>query len=126
MSLHVQHVTFNCADPRGLAEFWAQVAGGKVTDDWGEFVVVDAAGLGVRCLAFQRVPEPKAGRNRVHLDLHTDDRPGEIARLVRLGATVVEEHALPVGFAWTVLADPEGNEFCVADPTADPTAGATG
>ncbi len=70
MSLRVKHVTFNCADPGSLAAFWAEAIGGRVTDDWGEFVVVDAERIGVACLAFQRVPEPKVGRNRVHPDLH--------------------------------------------------------
>jgi hypothetical protein len=114
MSLRVKHVTFNCADPAGLAAFWAEAAGGRVIDDWGEFVVVDATSLGLPCLAFQRVPEPKTGRNRVHLDLHTGDRAGEVARLELLGAKVVEEHSMP-GLSWSVLADPEGNEFCVAE-----------
>jgi predicted enzyme related to lactoylglutathione lyase len=53
------------------------------------------------------------GKNRVHLDFHADDREVEVARLVGLGATVHGEQQVP-GLRWTVLADPEGNEFCVA------------
>jgi predicted enzyme related to lactoylglutathione lyase len=114
MSLRLKHITFNCGDPRALAEFWAGAVHGRVTDDWGDFVVVNAENLGVAFLGFQRVPEPKLGRNRVHLDLHTTDRDAEVARLEGLGAKAVEEHGVP-GLSWTVLVDPEGNEFCVAE-----------
>ncbi|MEU2621884.1 VOC family protein [Streptomyces sp. NPDC007157] len=70
-------------------------------------------GLGRRLL-FQRVPEGKSGKNRLHIDLHaeTGKRSEEVARLEGLGATVVRHVSEPAG-AWTVLADPEGNEFCV-------------
>ncbi|MFI8961499.1 VOC family protein [Streptomyces sp. NPDC053493] len=70
-------------------------------------------GLGHRIL-FQRVPEPKTGKNRLHLDLHPEPgtRDAEVARLEGLGAKVLHEVAEPGG-SWTVMADPEGNEFCV-------------
>ncbi|MBV2355059.1 hypothetical protein KUM39_11885 [Streptomyces sp. J2-1] len=70
-------------------------------------------GLGRRLL-FQRVPEPKAGKNRLHLDVHAPagQRTAEVARLTALGARVLREVREPAG-EWTVLADPEGNEFCV-------------
>ncbi|MFG3098533.1 VOC family protein [Streptomyces sp. NPDC048202] len=70
-------------------------------------------GLGRRVL-FQRVPEAKDGKNRLHLDLHAgpERREGEVARLTALGATVLRDVSEPGG-SWTVLADPEGNEFCV-------------
>jgi hypothetical protein len=63
---------------------------------------------------FERVPEGKATKNRVHLDLTPDTtREQEVARLVSLGATEVGDHRRPDGSGWIVLADPEGNEFCV-------------
>ncbi|MEU8467702.1 VOC family protein [Streptomyces sp. NPDC029006] len=70
-------------------------------------------GLGRRLL-FQRVPEPKTGKNRLHLDLHPgpDRRAEEVSRLEALGARLLREVAEPSG-QWTVLADPEDNEFCV-------------
>ncbi|MFE1312304.1 VOC family protein [Streptomyces sp. NPDC058755] len=70
-------------------------------------------GLGRRLL-FQRVPEAKSGKNRLHLDLHpgAERRADEVARLTTLGARVLREVKEPAG-AWTVMADPEGNEFCV-------------
>jgi predicted enzyme related to lactoylglutathione lyase len=67
-------------------------------------------------LGLQKVPEPKAGENRVHVDLGTADRAADVARLVKLGATVIDEHVYP-GFAWTVLTDPAGNEFCIGGST---------
>ncbi|MCQ6555132.1 hypothetical protein NPS70_18320 [Streptomyces sp. C10-9-1] len=70
-------------------------------------------GLGRRIL-FQRVPEEKTGKNRLHIDLHTapGEREAETARLVVLGAAVLEHRSEPGG-EWTVMTDPEGNEFCV-------------
>ncbi|MER6463541.1 VOC family protein [Streptomyces sp. NPDC001228] len=70
-------------------------------------------GLGRRLL-FQRVPEGKPGKNRLHIDLHAGagERSREVTRLEELGATVVRHMSEPAG-EWTVMADPEGNEFCV-------------
>ena len=70
-------------------------------------------GLGRRLL-FNRVPEPKSGKNRLHIDLHgpAGQRDSEVDRLGGLGATVVRHVAEPAG-EWVVMADPEGNEFCV-------------
>ena len=115
MGLAVRHVTFDCADPRRLAEFWRQATGGTVDQDWGEFVTLRTPGLGVEHLAFGRVDDPTRGKNKVHVDFAAEDRPAEVARLVARGATVVAEHQVP-GLEWTVLADPEGNQFCVATP----------
>jgi predicted enzyme related to lactoylglutathione lyase len=114
MSLFVRHVTFDCAEPRRLAAFWRQATGGDIGEDWDEFVTLRTPGLGVEHLAFGRVGEAKAGKNRVHLDFAADDRAAEVTRLQRLGAAVLAEHEVP-GLAWTVLADPERNEFCVAE-----------
>ena len=63
---------------------------------------------------FLAVPEAKTAKNRVHIDFTAADRHAEVARLVALGAVEVDEHAM-AGFTWTVLNDPEGNEFCVAE-----------
>ena len=64
---------------------------------------------------FAKVSEKKQAKNRVHVDLTTPD-PGAVDRLVALGATFVEEHEVPGGsHRWTVMQDPEGNEFCVAE-----------
>lgn len=64
-------------------------------------------------LAFREVTEPTAGRRRLHLDFTADDVDAETARALASGATQVEEHAIS-DFSWVVLADPDGNEFCIA------------
>lgn len=68
-------------------------------------------------LAFQQVADPTGGRNRLHLDFGSSDAAETARRIVELGGDVLEQHEIQ-GFAWTVFADPEGNEFCMAQ--ADP------
>jgi len=113
MTATIAMVTLDCADPKELATFWTAALDAKIVHEvGGEFLVLaSTADRGV-LLGLQRVPEPKNGKNRAHVDLHTDDRVAEVRRLVGLGATVLEEHTHP-GFGWTVLADPAGNEFCM-------------
>jgi predicted enzyme related to lactoylglutathione lyase len=133
-------VTFDCADPHAQAAFWAQVFGSAV-EDHSTFVdqlvadgrmpaedriVVDGrsafrdvatcrdpAGVEPR-LFFQRVPEGKVAKNRVHLDIHVepDQKTVEVDRLVGLGAQLVETHS-DRGPMTYVMRDPEGNEFCL-------------
>lgn len=137
-------VTIDCANPASLAAFWAEALGYVVQPPpdgfksweaaltaWGvpesEFgkasAIVDPTGAGPRVF-FQRVPEPKTAKNRVHLDVGVSDGPSAAAelrrvqirptvdRLVGLGATEVGETEEMGGF-WVVMRDPEGNEFCV-------------
>ncbi|MEU0056178.1 VOC family protein [Streptomyces sp. NPDC006334] len=111
MTLEPKMITVDCADPRELAAWWAEVLDAKIAQDFGgEFVIVGAEPL---ALGFQKVPEPRAGKNRLHVDYHTEDRQAEVRRLTALGATAVGEHSVGP-LTWTVLQDPEGNEFCVA------------
>ncbi|GAA4444212.1 VOC family protein [Actinokineospora soli] len=116
MGIQMGGITIDCPEPRKLAEFWAAALDYEVdTDHEGYFIALLPKGgkLGESVyVGLQKVDEPKAGKNRVHLDFHTEDRPAEVARLVELGATVLDEQVIP-GLTWTVLADPEGNEFCV-------------
>ncbi|GGK15606.1 glyoxalase [Pilimelia terevasa] len=113
MALSARMVTIDCRDPRSLAAFWTAATGYAVAGDHDGFVLLaPAAGDGVR-IGLQQVPEPRAGKNRVHIDFHADDRAAELARLAALGATVHGAHSVP-GLSWTVVTDPEGNEFCVA------------
>lgn len=90
---------------------WLGLAAVRHPDD--PFEPESGTGLGRRLL-FQRVPEPKTVKNRLHLDLHAgpERRDAEVARLEELGAKVLRKVAEPGG-TWTVLSDPEGNEFCV-------------
>ncbi len=109
MSTFIVNVAFDATDPRRLARFWAEVTGYEVEYESDDVVRLHAADpRGVRRLVFWRVPEPKIAKSRVHVDLATRDREREVARLISLGAAEVER--LP---GWTVMTDPEGNEFCI-------------
>lgn len=109
-ALTVTMVTVDCENPQELAAFWQRAMGAETAHESDDFVVL----TGEPRLAFQRVEQPSAGKNRLHLDLAGTERTTEVARLVELGAEVVRNHDVE-GFAWTVMRDPAGNEFCVAD-----------
>ena len=117
MSSTVLNVTFDCADPGVIARFWAAVTGWALHEEgmWDgheEYSVGPPAEGWIR-LYFVGVPEPKAVKNRLHLDVvpSGQSQQEEIARLVHLGASVAPDQPADVG--WVILADPEGNEFCV-------------
>jgi predicted enzyme related to lactoylglutathione lyase len=114
MNLNLSGVTIDSTDPRLLAEFWTQALDLEVVFDAdGWFLQLGSAARPDQpYLGLQKVPEKRDGKNRVHVDLSSDDREGEVTRLESLGATVGETHEIP-GLTWTVLQDPEGNEFCV-------------
>ncbi len=138
-------ITIDCADPAGLTTFWSEALGYRLQDPPGDFeswdqaldafgvpperrndasAAIDPEGAGPR-LFFQRVPEGKQVKNRVHLDvraapgLQGDARmaalEAECERLIAHGATRLERHepAPPLGAGHIVMADPEGNEFCL-------------
>ena len=122
MSSTILNITFDCADPRALATFWGQLTGLPViTEPQPGYpdCAVGTPGEGRPRLYFGKVPEVKTIKNRVHLDVIPADRSQdeEIARLVGLGASVVSDGRPEVG--WVVLADPEGNEFCVEISAAE-------
>lgn len=115
--LAMHAVVLDCPDPAPLVAFWSAALGYV---QWFE-PFAQWAGLkpppddprhGLP-LIFQRVPEPKVVKNRAHVDYQAMDRAAEVDRLVGLGATVVREVA-ENDMRWTVMADPAGNEFCVA------------
>ncbi|MCL2594746.1 MAG: VOC family protein [Promicromonosporaceae bacterium] len=109
-TMTVEMITFDSTDPRALATWWARYTDGTVHDDSaGEFVMVTSDGLR---LGFQRVPDPTPGKNRLHLDLTVVDRRTVAEMLVADGAKLVANHE-ESGFCWTVLADPDGNVFCI-------------
>ncbi|MDQ2582911.1 VOC family protein [Saccharothrix yanglingensis] len=121
MTSLVHHITVDCRDAYGLALFWSAVTGRPVGDDDEpgdpEALVELPSGPG---LLFIQVPEEKAVKNRLHLDLQPDGpRDAEVERLLGLGATLVDDRRTPDGKGWVVLADPEGNEFCVERSAAE-------
>jgi predicted enzyme related to lactoylglutathione lyase len=113
VSVVINQVAIDTADPQSLAAWWAEQTGGVVYADLGQFVFV---GIGAKengfSLCFQQVDEPTPGKNRLHLDCSAADVPAEVDRFLSAGATFVASHQSD-GFAWTVLADPDGNQFCV-------------
>lgn len=118
MSSAVHHIAVDCADPYRLATFWSRVTGHPLSDDDApgdpEATVLLPEGP---TLYFQRVPEPKVVKNRLHMCLRPHGpREEEVARLLGLGARMVDDRRRPDGTGWAVLADPEGNEFCVLTP----------
>ena len=120
MTFRVLHVTFDCADPGALADFWCASLGYTRTDLSSEFVAEAAPPDGVAApkLLFVKVPEPKAAKNRMHLDIGAPDRDEVVRRMLDLGATKVGEYD-EWGTQWVTLQDPEGNEVCIAqDPRA--------
>src|SRR5206468_6498632 len=116
---YIKTVTFDCSDALALAEFWAAALGSNVDEDSdSEKAFVEAAGWGGPNMWFNRVPEPKTAKNRLHLDLRTlTSVDEEVQRLEGLGATVDQRFGSHV-----VMRDPEGNEFCV-EPSHPETAG---
>lgn len=113
MTLHVETITIDCADPDALAQWWAQAINGTVNPVVpGEFVLIELAD-GPK-LGFQHVDDPTPGKNRVHVDFHAADIDAEVARLVGLGASEIARHSFGDAFSWVVLADPAGNAFCIA------------
>jgi hypothetical protein len=122
----IYEITIDCKDPASIARFWAAVLDGYDVAPYDEAELERLRGLGIdspqgdptvrvqgpagqASLLFQRVPEPKTTKNRVHLDLRCADFDGEIERMIALGARVVAEND-----TFTVLGDPEGNEFCLS------------
>ena len=137
-------VAIDCADPAKLSEFWAFALGYRLPDPPGDFAtwpdylrsmgvpepefnsasaIEDPDGVGPR-IYFQRVPEPRAGKNRLHLDVNAGGGRATpeaerakrvdqaVAELIEHGATLVEDRS-KMGERWVVMQDPEGNEFCV-------------
>ena len=117
MAVRIQCLCVDSTDPARLAHFWQEALGWRRThEEESEIVLEPPSGSpedgAVPDLLFLKVPEAKSGKNRLHLDLRPQDQATEVDRLERLGARKVN-----VGqgedVSWIVLADPEGNEFCV-------------
>ena len=123
--MRIKEIVFDAAHPARLARFWAAAASGYAvraydaaeiarlaaagfTPETDPAVMVDGPGPS---LCFQKRAPPRTGRNPIHLDLVGADRQGEVERLIALGASIREAHE-----RYTVMLDPEGNQFCVQDP----------
>jgi hypothetical protein len=121
----LRDVVIDCRHPAPLARFWAAILDGYEVAPYDEAEIERLRGLGINDteddptvlieagadvtprLFFQAVPEPRQGKNRVHLDLRCDDIDAEVERATGLGARVLASYE-----GWITMADPEGNEFC--------------
>ena len=120
MTLKLQCITVDASDPLLLASFWAEALGWKVGEDvndievWIERELGDPENTGFPDILFLKNSDGKVGKNRLHLDLRPDDQDAEVARLESLGAQKIDigQPGSPE-CTWVVMADPEGNEFCV-------------
>jgi hypothetical protein len=113
MTLSVDALTIDCHDQKLLADFWCAALGYRLIEiDEEDAIVEPVAGPGWTML-FQFVPEDKSVKNRLHLDLRpSGSMASEVARLEQIGATAITR-VDEGGSFWTVMGDPEGNEFCV-------------
>ena len=109
----VMHDTVDLDD---AVRFWTAVLGLDVIHRDETFCYLTPLCTGGPHLAFQRVPEVKAAKNRMHLDIRVPDRVAFEQQILELGGAKVEEHHPPGWPSWSVMADPEGHEFCIYEP----------
>jgi hypothetical protein len=114
MSLRMTEVVIDCAEHGAVVDFWEAALDYQRQPVNEQYVALGPRepGMGRPPILFQKVPEPKRAKNRVHLDFRSEDMAAEVERLLGLGATFIAQRSLGQ-LTWTVLADPEGNEFCV-------------
>jgi hypothetical protein len=115
MTARIGNIAFDCDDVLKIATFWSAVLGRPLdngSSEWFASIGGTDAARREPAWYFNKVPEPKQAKNRVHLDL-VDLDSSAVDGLIGLGATVVGKHRIS-GHGWTVMQDPEGNEFCIA------------
>ena len=112
----ISKIILDCANPQRLAGFWSQALGYRQASSAEPFVVLTPTdGAPGPWFLLQRVPEPKIAKNRMHVDLRSTDIEADAKRLEAMGATRLIDQPRRLGSVrWIVMADPEGNEFCVA------------
>ena len=117
MAVWLHHVVIDAQDLPGLARFWAQVLGWRILSEHEQEIVIGADATAPVGICFMPVSDPKTTKNRLHLDLSPDpgEQEAEIQRILALGARRVDIGQTGTE-SWTVLADPEGNEFYVVRP----------
>jgi predicted enzyme related to lactoylglutathione lyase len=118
MTSRLTNVVIDALDPPAVAEFWCSVLGWQIVEESDEGVSIASASGAWPVIDIIPVPETKTVKNRLHLDLRADgiSTPDELLRLQALGASPVDIGQSPE-VTWVVLADPEGNEFCLLSRT---------
>ncbi|MGI8626150.1 MAG: VOC family protein [Geodermatophilaceae bacterium] len=125
MTALISHTSFDSLDPYAMAVFWGKVLGFSQDpdhpDEPGDEECMIFSADGAQRLLFIEVPDTKQVKNRLHLDLRPAEgtRDEELERLLDLGARTVDDRRRPDGSGWVVLADPEGNEFCILRSDAE-------
>ena len=111
----IGNIAIDCNDLEGMTAFWSAVTGlAPLVGDESFAILGDADHPGRIKLFMQKVPEPRVGKNRLHIDLYVSDQAAAMARVEELGGSRVEGHGRD-GISWTVAADLEGNEFCLVE-----------
>jgi hypothetical protein len=114
MTPRIASVTFDSTDPEPLARWWAERFGAEITANMDGFFLIVSGGTLPTQLAFQKVDDPTPGKNKVHLDIQTDDDlDAEVARWTEAGAGSLGKRNAG-DFYWVTLTDPDGNQFCIA------------
>ena len=116
--IKMQCITIDCADPAALADFWSKVLdwkiGGEGDEVWIEKDLKEGETTDAPDILFLRNSDKKTVKNRLHLDLRPDNQAAEVDRLIALGAKKIEiGQSNYADLTWVVMADPDGNEFCV-------------
>ena len=109
----VTTIMHDTSDLDQAVTFWTELLGLSIVHREGTYAYLSPLSEGGPYLAFQQVPEPRAAKNRLHLDIGVPDRMAFEDQVASLGGEVLGEHQEGSFPAWTVMADPEGNEFCV-------------
>jgi len=113
-------IVIDTVDPARIAPFWCALLGVRERGWFGDDYLMLTTDGGAPPVAFQRVPEAKSVKNRLHVDLAVDDLDGAFAQIVAFGGSAVSDILeMPGGYRWRVMADPEGNEFCIVPRDED-------
>ena len=113
-------LVIDTVDPARIAPFWCAVLGVEERGWFADDYLMLTTGEGTPPVAFQRVPETKTTKNRLHVDVEVDDLDEAFDRILALGGSAASDvRELPGGYRWRVMADPEGNEFCIVPRDED-------
>ena len=113
-------IVIDTVDPARIAPFWCALLGVRERGWFGDDYLMLTTDGGAPPVAFQRVPEAKSVKNRLHVDLAVDDLDRAFAQIVAFGGSAVSDILeMPGGYRWRVMADPEGNEFCIVPRDED-------
>jgi len=113
-------LVIDTVDPDAIAPFWCELLGVEQRGWFADDYLMLTGDEHTPQIAFQRVPEGKSGKNRLHVDVQVDDLDEGVSKIREIGgSTASDVRELPGGYRWRVMADPEGNEFCIVPRDED-------